>query len=406
MKARAVSLLLLATLLPCSAQNVFIHGDLRQWHKVNLSVEGPSVHETDSAPNPFTDYRFNVTFRHESGDPPYVVPGYFAADGNAAHSSATSGKIWRAHFSPDKAGEWRYSIEFRKGKDAAIDEDAKTEVVQPLHRRTGAFKVEATNKKSPDFRARGRLEYVDKPYLKFAGSGEYFLKFGADSPESLLAYADFDGTESRTNTPARSGEAVPAGLHKYQPHLKDWKDGDPSWKEGKGKGLLGALNYLSSKGVNAISFLAYNAGGDGDNVWPFVSRDDKFHYDVSKLDQWQVVFDHAQQKGMYLHFKLQENEIDDNVRGNPNEPARGGRGPAATGPVTEAFDGGDLGPERKLYVRELIARFGYLLALNWNIGEENTQSSEQQLAMAMNLRDTDPYGGHHIRSEERRVGKE
>ena len=34
--------------------------------------------------------------------------------------------------------------------------------------------------------------------------------------------------------------------------------------------------------------------------------------------------------------------------------------------------------------------------LNWNIGEENTQSSEQQLAMAMGLNDTDPYGGHHI----------
>ena len=54
------------------------------------------------------------------------------------------------------------------------------------------------------------------------------------------------------------------------------------------------------------------------------------------------------------------------------------------------------GQERKLYLRELVARFGYALALNWNIGEENTQSSEQQLAMAMNLRDTDPYGGHHI----------
>ena len=57
-------------------------------------------------------------------------------------------------------------------------------------------------------------------------------------------------------------------------------------------------------------------------MWPFVERDDKFHYDVSKLDQWQIVFDHAQQKGIYLHFKLQENEIDDNVRGNPERAAR------------------------------------------------------------------------------------
>jgi hypothetical protein len=50
--------------------------------------------------------------------------------------------------------------------------------------------------------------------------------------------------------------------------------------------LIGAIDYLSSKGADSISFLTYNAGADGDNVWPFVARDDKFHYDVSKLDQW------------------------------------------------------------------------------------------------------------------------
>ena len=95
--------------------------------------------------------------------------------------------------------------------------------------------------------------------------------------------------------------------------------GDPTWKGGKGKGLIGALNYLAGKGVNAFSFLPYNAGGDGDNVWPFVSRNDKLHWDCSKLDQWGVVFDHATAKGLYLHFKLQENEIDDNRRGEKSE---------------------------------------------------------------------------------------
>ena len=63
--------------------------------------------------------------------------------------------------------------------------------------------------------------------------------------------------------------------------------------------------------MNAFSFLTYNAGGDGDDVWPFVERDMKLHYDCSKLDQWQVVFDHAQSLGLYLHFKTQETEIDD-----------------------------------------------------------------------------------------------
>ena len=152
----------------------------------------------------------------------------------------------------------------------------------------------------------------------------------------------------------------------------------------KGKGLVGAINYLSSTGCNAFSFLPYNAGGDGDNVWPFVDREEKMHYDCSKLDQWSIVFDHATTMGMYLHFKLQETENDDN---------RNGKNKNATVPA--ALDGGDLGPERKLYLRELIARFGHNLALNWNLGEENTQSTKQQRDMAKYINAIDPYD-HHI----------
>ena len=365
--------------------DVSMSGELRQWHKVTLTLAGPHADERSSAPNPFLDYRMTVTFAHESGSPIYRVPGYFAGDGNAANTSATSGNTWRAHVAPDKPGRWTYRISFVSGRGVALTAPSTGQPVAPFDGRTGTFQIGASDKKSPDFRARGRLQYTGKHYLQFAGTGEHFLKLGADSPETLLAYADFDGTIARK-------PQVP--LHTFTPHVQDWRAGDPTWKGDKGRGLIGAINYLASKGVNSISFLPYNAGGDGDNVWPFVERDDKLHYDVSKLDQWQVVFEHAQQKGLYLHFKLQENEIDDNVRGNPNDKGRGGV--ANTEPVRESLDAGDLGQERKLYVRELVARFGYLLALNWNIGEENTQSSEQQLAMAMNLRDTDPYGGHHI----------
>ncbi len=363
--------------------DVSMSGELRQWHKVTLTLTGPQADELSTAPNPFTDYRMTVTFAHESGTPTYRVPGYFAGDGDAASSSATAGNKWRAHLAPDKTGRWTYRIAFVSGNGVALAAAPAGQAVAPFDGRAGTFQVAATDKKSPDLRARGRLQYAGKHYLQFAGSGDYFLKLGSDSPETLLAYADFDGTIARK-------PQVP--LHTFAPHVQDWRPGDPAWKGDKGKGLIGAVNYLASKGVNSLSFLPYNAGGDGDNVWPFVARDDKFHYDVSKLDQWQVVFDHAQQKGVYLHFKLQEQEIDDNIRGHV--AAR--KEAVKSEPVVESLDGGDLGQERKLYVRELVARFGYLLALNWNIGEENTQSSEQQLAMAMNIRDTDPYAGHHI----------
>lgn len=363
---------------------VAVTGELKQWHKVTLTLDGPFAHELDNEPNPFTDCNLTVTFTHESGSPSYRVPGYFAADGNAGESSAEAGTQWRAHLSPDKTGKWSYTVSFRQGNRAALDGGGSA--VAPFDGKTGTFNIAATDKTGRDFRAQGRLQYVGKHHLQFAGSKEYFLKAGADAPETLLAYADFDGTQPGRQREARTGEASPTQtLHHYAPHLVDWRAGDPVWKGGKGRGLIGALNYLAGKGMNVFSFLPYNAGGDGDNVWPFVARDDKFHWDCSKLDQWGMVFDHATTKGLYLHFKLQENEIDDNRRGMEAEP----------GLVPESLDGGKLGPERKLYCRELSARFGHALALNWNLGEENTQSTEEINDMVNHLRAIDPYQ-HHI----------
>ncbi|MEM9528315.1 MAG: DNRLRE domain-containing protein, partial [Bacteroidota bacterium] len=51
--------------------------------------------------------------------------------------------------------------------------------------------------------------------------------------------------------------------------------------------------------------------------------------------------------------------------------------------------------ERKLYFREMIARFSHHLALNWNMGEENTQTTEQRKDMAAYFAETDPY--QHLR---------
>ncbi len=349
---------------PHGTGEVAITGTNTQWQPLTLTLDGPFAHELDNQPNPFTGYRFAVTFTHQSGQPNYTVPGYFAADGNAAESSAQAGTKWRAHLSPDTPGNWTYVISFT-GRDATRYDGI-----------AGDFTIQPAPTNAPGFYRHGRLTYVGKHHLQFAGSKQYFLKVGADAPETLLGYADFDGTVAHK-------PKVP--LKTFHPHLGDWKPGDPTWQNGRGKGLIGALNYLSAKGMNAFSFIPYNAGGDGDNVWPFTSRDDKFHYDCSKLDQWNIVFTHAQSNGLFLHFKLQETENDDNRGGHKTK----------TTTIPTSLDGGNLGPERKLYLRELIARFGHHLALNWNLGEENTQSTRQQLDMANFIASTDAYH-HHI----------
>lgn len=357
--------------MPDGNGSVEISGELRQWHPVTLTMQGPFAHEQDLLPNPFLDYRMSVTFSHESGYPQYTVPGYFAADGNAVETSANKGTAWKAMLSPDKKGKWFYKVSFVKGKGVAVN-PAEGEYLLPYQGVFGTFYVDESNKKGRDFRSKGRLQYVGHHLLRFAGSGDFFLKAGTDAPETILAYNDFDNTVALK-------ASVP--LKTWAPHAQDANHNDPTWQKGKGKNLLGAINYLAETGANAISFLTYNAGGDGDNVWPYVERNGKRHFDVSKLEQWDRIFTHAQEKGIYLHFKLQENELDDNRIGSKKK----------NGIVIESLDGGKLGLERKLYLREIIARYGHHLALNWNIGEENTQSYEEQRDMAEYILNVDAY---------------
>ena len=378
-----------AVLLPATlgrADEGVVSGTLQRWRTVTVTVPGPAGKETDTAPNVFTDYRFTLTVTHASGTPTYRIPGYFAADGDAGNTSAAAGNKWRAHFCPDKVGEWRYAVSLVKGDGVALDPAAKGEAAAG-DGTTGTFAVVEADPAAPGFRKHGRLEYVGKHYLRFAGSGEYFLKMGRTRPRRC--------SRTPTSTAPRAG-ANPGNqrLKTWKPHAGDWRPGDPVWKGDKGKGLIGAVNYLAGKGCNVVSFLTYNTGGDGDNVWPFVARADKLHYDCSKLDQWGVVFEHAQDRGVFLHFKMQEQENDDD-KVVAKATAGTGDPKDAAGKVSAALDGGNLGRERKLYCRELIARFGHLPALNWNLGEENTQTTAQQRAMAGYLRDTDPFP-HHI----------
>ncbi|MCH8286443.1 DUF5060 domain-containing protein [candidate division KSB1 bacterium] len=254
-------------------------GELRQWHTVTLTFNGPNTSE-NATPNPFRDYRLQVTFTGPGGRVS-EVPGFYAADGNAAESGATSGRKWSVRFVPDAVGDWTYVASFRTGQDVAIRSSPSAGTPTAFDGATGAFTVAPTNKTGSDFRGRGLLQYVGERYLMFAATGERFLKGGADSPENFLAYAEFDGTY----------DAGGNFLHRYEPHVADWEPGDPTWQGGKGKGIIGALNYLSGKGVNSVYFLTYNVdGGDGRDVWPWTGDRERARFDVSKLEQWEIVF--------------------------------------------------------------------------------------------------------------------
>jgi hypothetical protein len=128
-----------------------------------------------------------------------------------------------------------------------------------------------------------------------------------------------------------------------------------------------------------------NIEGDGNDVWPYSSPQERYRFDCSKLDQWEVVFSHMDDLGMMLHVVLTETE---------NES------------LFESEEGTEFAESRKIYYRELIARFAHHRALVWNLGEENgwnddkegtlepenrANSDSQRRAFSDYIRALDPY---------------
>ncbi|THH40354.1 DUF5060 domain-containing protein [Neolewinella litorea] len=361
---RPYLLLLLPVLFAgCRSALTYTHPDLDKWEKLTLSFPGPESEES-AAVNPFVHYRLDVTFTND--DYSITVPGFYAADGKAAETSAERGNIWQVRFRPDRSGEWTYEGQLVSGDSIYLQPVGEGKIVE---RYEGAFFVgEAPPGET------GRLIRDHPRYLRWAETGDYFIKTGVDSPENLLGYEDFDGTYRHSNT-FREGESKTEGLHRFSAHLDDHGTRDPAWKNGMGKGIIGGISYLASAGVNSLYFLTLNLNGDGKDVWPYTDHEARYRFDVSKLDQWEIVFDHADSLGMMLHFVLNETE---------NETL---------------LDGGDTGPERQLYFRELVARFGHHRAVTWNLGEENGpndwseswQDTRQQRDVLAWFAENDPF---------------
>ena len=376
--------LLLLTFSSCNQQKeVVVDGELQKWHRITLNFEGPKTNEL-ADDNPFLHYRLDVTF--SNGDKTYRIPGFYAADGNAAETSSSKGNIWQVRFTPDTLGEWTYSVSFKKGENVAVlDDFLSAKSAGFMDGQSGSFNIYASDKTGVDNRAKGRLQYIGESYLQYAESGKYFIKLGVDAPENLLAYNDIDVA---TNA---------LGFQKtWAPHAKDFDTSATSflWQQDKGKNLLGAIRYLADEGLNVFSFLTFNVDGDDRNVFPHLLKvpienyetyasvkknkeawETMFHktrFDVSKLDQWERIFEYAETKGMFLHFKTHETETD------------------------HLMDEGVFGIEGKLYYRELIARFGHHLSMNWNLGEENNQPIEEALKVAHYVSKLDAYSSHLV----------
>ncbi len=356
------ALILFFCLNACSKKktekNYTIEGNFKKWQPITITFNGPQVSETDSI-NPFLDYSLITRFIH--GGDTIPVHGFFAADGKAAHTGVTSGNKWQVKFSPSASGLWFFESQMLRGNEIAIRAD---EMSNTLWKTKGTFEITPVDSLAFGFYKTGRLQYIGEHYLREGETGRAFLKNGVGSPENFLAYHEFDGTFDN------GGAATPTlnnGLHEYSIHADDWKKGNPTWGEDKGRAIMGALNYLASQGMNSLYFLVMNEHGDGNDVWPWTAPDEQLRYDVSKLSQWEKVFTHMDGLGIAMNVFTQETEND------------------------TILNKGELGLERKLFYKELVARFGHHLGVVWNLGEETNRTSKQLKSYATYIRNLDPY---------------
>jgi hypothetical protein len=135
--------------------------------------------------------------------------------------------------------------------------------------------------------------------------------------------------------------------------------------EGKKK----VIDFLSRKGCNSIYVMTSNiAPGDGNDTWPWLgdtpaqAKANSSRFDPARLARWDDLFSYCQARSVVLHVVL----LDDSA--------------------WHKFD-------HELYYREMIARFGHLPAVIWNIGEEafEAYTNNRQLELAALLRRLDPY---------------
>lgn len=229
----------------------------------------------------------------------FKVPGFYDGDGHGG----MDGNAWKVRFSPDESGTW------------SLRSNSTNSILDDYY---GTFEV--IHEGETFFERVGRLEYVDEHYLKFV-DGPYWIKGGIDDPENFLG--------------------TPFG----------------SWQEKKT-----AVDFLASYGVNSIYVMLHNVGGDGDDVWPWISRTDTEHFDVAKLNLWEDFFEYVQSKGIILHLVFED-------------------------------DSAWKGFNRDMYYREMIARFSHHNGLYWNIAEEyNENYGKTEVKDFVNkIKSLDPY---------------
>ena len=159
----------------------------------------------------------------------YEVPGFFPE----MVAGGLSGDVWRTIFQRMKRVPGIIVRRFVEAGEVAVSQDRNAGGPRrTLMVREGRFEVASLR------RLRARVSIVGgdsstRAVITLNWEGPYWLKGGTDSPEDFLAYVGLC--------------EYPKGKAPVREPRRGLAQGDPDWGGGKGKGIIGALNYLAAK---------------------------------------------------------------------------------------------------------------------------------------------------------------
>lgn len=397
--------------------------------KITIGFEGPFASETGTTDrdndyyrpsSTFADYRLDVHFflvaqdntTHNGSQHYYVVPGYFTAYGHVANTPSSTGNAWLCHFRPDHVGVWNWTASFKQGMNVAqqqirVHSNHTTWVTSSttnststgtfgdptglMDGSTGSFVVTMPSDSAAASSEQtlsvlqvssGNRRKLDR-LIHPPGTNRYeisrsdntddsttgykpFVKIGTgDTPIDLLSY------ESNWNS-----DTMPSK------HIVDYIEGNPTWAGGQGKNTIGAINYVSKSGINTVTIATIS-----DTFHPFAVNnlslvtgtstaiDIDHHYvlmsyNVTKLAQCEIIVAWIDKCGLSLNLRLSDTKVqflDSDVKN------------------------GVLYDSRRLYYREMIARFGYHSAITWYLDGDGTSTITEILQRAEYIRSVDPY---------------
>jgi len=129
------------------------------------------------------------------------------------------------------------------------------------------------------------------------------------------------------------------------------------------------IDKVAAKKANSVYLILNTVDGDGKDVWPWwgstasEAKSNGSRFNPAKLLQWEDFFAYCNNKGIVLHLVFDD-------------------------------DSCWSGYNRTLFYREMIARFGYLPGIIWNVGEEANEmySNSQQIDFAGMIKSMNSLG--------------